>query len=302
MKSFWAVFFLLVGWWLCCVLVKPVYAFSIPQPQNYVLDQAGVLSVEQEKELEAIIGEIDQSTTVEVGILIVKTLDGEDISQTAFDVGEKWGVGKKDVDNGIMILVAVDDRDYFIATGYGIEGVLPDAIVKRIEETNIPTYFRAGDYAGGLMAVLKDMEGYIAEDDSVRSKYAQGDYYDQDNISSIQVIALVIIIFFIIFKSFFLFSKNGFYWSRFLGLNAMLFFVSFLLLDVIFGIILTGISIFIDLMIWAASLTGGKGGGSGSSGSNWTSSSSGWSGGGSSSSGGSFGGGSFGGGGAGGKW
>ncbi len=290
---FWGLLIFGLGTW---GIVK---AFDIPKPEGYVLDQANILSSEQEISLEEKIAEFDQSRTVEVGILTVKTLDGEDISSVTVDVANKWGVGKKDVNNGVMILIAVDDRDWFIASGYGVEGSLPDAILKRIGEKDFPDNFRAGNYYQGLTDVLRDMEGYLAGDDSVVSKLSEEGNNVDGELDNWQVWYLVIMFFVMFIKSFFLMKDKGF-WLKMLVMNFIFFVFTWLLLDISFAVIMGFISVFLDVLIWAAAHS--KGGGSSYSGG----SGSGWSSGGSSSFGGgggsSFGGGSFGGGGSGGKW
>lgn len=293
--------FFLVGFF--CFGWGVAKAFDVPKPEGYVLDQAAVFSESEESSLEQQIKELDQSRTVEVGVLTVNTLDGEDIASVTVEVANKWGVGKKDVDNGVMILIAVDDRDWFIASGYGVEGVLPDAILKRIGERDFPTNFRNGDYYQGVADVLRDMEGYLAGDESVVSALNGSESESIDGeLSDWQVWYLVILFIVMFIKSFGLMKDKGFWWKM-LAVNLVFFVLTWLFLGVSFAIIMGCISVFLDILIYAAANSKGGGGSSSYSGG----SSSGWSSGGGSSfggggGGGSFGGGSFGGGGSGGKW
>ncbi len=284
------------------ILFGVVLAFDIPKAEGYVLDQARVLSDSEEMDLEDRIKELDLSRTVEVGVLTVNTLDGEDVATVAVDVANKWGVGKKDVDNGVMILIAIDDRDWFIASGYGVEGVLPDAILKRIGEKDFPANFRSGNYYQGIKDVLSDMEGYLAGDESVVSGLGEGQGDDIDGeLSSWQIWYLIILFFVIFIKAFGLMKDKGFWWKM-LVVNFVFLIANLVILGVSFAIIMAFISVFLDILIYAAANSKGGGGSSFYSGG----SSGGWSSGGGSSFGGgggsSFGGGSFGGGGSGGKW
>ena len=275
-------------------------AFDIPKADGYVLDQAQVFSESEEQNLERQIKELDVSKTAEVGVLTVNTLDGEDIATVTVDVANKWGVGKKDVNNGVMILIAVEDRDWFIASGYGVEGALPDAILKRIGEVDFPVNFRAGNYYQGVADVLNDISGYLSGDESIVSKLDQSGSDNADgDLSSWQIWYLIGLFFFLFVKAFWIVKSKNF-WLKMLLFNLFLFILTLVLLGVYFAMVMAFVSLFIDLLIFAAGNSkGGSGGSSYTSGGGWSGSSSSFGGGGGGS---SFGGGSFGGGGAGGKW
>lgn len=292
---------------LLFVLTLPAYAFDIPEPNGYVTDTTGTLSYEDEMMLEFKIEEIEEETTAEVGILLTSTTDDEDISSVAFEVGNEWGVGKDENDNGLLILVAIEDRAWFMATGYGLEGTLPDAITKRIAENNFPPYFREGDYAGGLMAALVDVKGYLTNDPTIVATEDLSSY-DSDTDSNVvsHTIWFFILLAVALGKSIWLGSskkKKG-RMTKCLVSNAILFGLGATFTTLLIAGVLVGISAFFDLIALSPPGKGGGGGRSSrsSSSSSWSSSSSSSSWGSSSSSGGSFGGGSFGGGGSGGRW
>lgn len=121
-----------------------------PNPPRLVNDLAGVLGADELNTLENKLVIYNDTTSTQLAIVLIHSLDGYPIDDYAIKLGEKWGVGQKNKDNGVMILAAIDDRKIFIATGYGLEGALPDALVKRIVENDIKPYFKAGDYYGGL--------------------------------------------------------------------------------------------------------------------------------------------------------
>ena len=114
---------------------------EISAPRGFVGDFHNVLSTEQEATLESKIREINEQTTVEVGVAIIDSTEGKPIEQLAWEIGNKWRIGKKDVFNGVLILVVVEDRQWFIATAKGIEGTLPDIVVNRIGSENFPENF-----------------------------------------------------------------------------------------------------------------------------------------------------------------
>jgi uncharacterized protein len=128
-----------------------------PSPPRLVNDMAGMLSSSEAQALEQKLVAYDDSTSTQITIVTLHTLDGIDISQYAAELGEKWGVGRKQKDNGVLLLVALDDRKVFIATGRGVEQYLPDAICKRIVEQIIKPSFKQSDYYGGLNAAVDNM-------------------------------------------------------------------------------------------------------------------------------------------------
>jgi len=293
------------------ICVVTAYAFDVPSHDGYVTDVADVISESEEEVLTARIHELEDTMTVEIAVLTVLTTEGEDIAEVAFEVGNTWGVGKDENDNGLVIVVAVDDREWFIATGYGLEGALPDAIVKRIGEYDFPPYFREGDFSGGILAGLDDMELYMAKDPSIVAFYdEEEEEYDYDAAfekEMEQSMWFMILLTAAFLKTFWVgFSKkNQILISLFSNIVILVLGILFTYFWYLFVVMI--MSILMDLAAITAGKGGGSGGGwsSGSSSGGWTNSSSnsssswGSSSGGSS---GSFGGGSFGGGGSGGRW
>jgi uncharacterized protein len=148
-----------------------VFGFDVPSYTGWVNDQADVLSESEEKILTQQIESIEAQTTAEIAILTVPTIGDISKNQYATQVAQTWGVGKDDTDNGILVLVAVDDRQWFMATGYGVEGSLPDLRVQQIGEKNFPTAFRQQQYAQGLTQALTDINGFLVQDESIISAY-----------------------------------------------------------------------------------------------------------------------------------
>jgi uncharacterized protein len=134
-------------------------ALDVPPLRGRVNDYAGVMSQEQTRSLETRLVQFEQETGHQVAVLTIPTLEGEDIEGFSIRVAENWQIGKKGFDNGVILVVAVNDRRLRLEVGYGLEGVLPDAIAKTITSNYIVPRFRAGDYAGGIIsgidAVLK---------------------------------------------------------------------------------------------------------------------------------------------------
>lgn len=121
-----------------------------PNPPQLVNDFSKTLSSSEVRQLEDKLLAYNDSTSSQVSIVLINSVGPYDISDYAFQLGDRWGIGRKDKDNGILILAAIKDRKVFIATGYGMEGAVPDALAKRIVEQLIVPSFRMEDYYLGL--------------------------------------------------------------------------------------------------------------------------------------------------------
>ena len=133
----------------------------VPPLQHRVTDQPGILDAGSRERLESRLAEFERRKGSQVAILIVSTTLPEDIEQYSIRVAEQWKLGRKGIDDGALLLVAVDDRTLRLEVGYGLEGVLPDAVAKRVVSDVITPYFRQGDYAGGLEAGVERIIGVI---------------------------------------------------------------------------------------------------------------------------------------------
>lgn len=121
-----------------------------PQPPRLINDFANFLSLDEQNALEKKLVAFNDSTSIQISIVTITDLGPYDISDYAFQLGEKWGIGIKQKNNGILIVAAKQQREVFIATGYGVEDVLPDAICKRIVERIIIPNFKNGNFYGGF--------------------------------------------------------------------------------------------------------------------------------------------------------
>jgi uncharacterized protein len=130
-----------------------VFSQDFPaRSSRLVNDFSNTLSAEDIQALESKLVAYDRESSVQIAIVIIRALDGYEISDYAFGLGEAWGVGRSGKDNGALILVSIEDRKMWIATGYGLEATLTDAMCKRIIENEMKPNFRNGDFAGGLAA------------------------------------------------------------------------------------------------------------------------------------------------------
>lgn len=135
----------------------------VPSLKARVTDLTGTLTPEQRAALEERLAAFEARKGSQIAVLIVPTTQPETIEQYAIRVAEQWRLGRKGIDDGVLLLVALKDRAVRIEVGYGLEGVLPDAIANRIIEEYIIPRFKQGDIAGGIMAgverIMRVIEG-----------------------------------------------------------------------------------------------------------------------------------------------
>lgn len=121
-----------------------------PVPQKLVTDYTNTLAPDQREALEQKLTAFDDSTSIQLAVVIVETTGDRDIADYAVALGRAWGIGNKEFNNGLLLLVAKNDRKIWIATGYGLEGALPDITAKSIIDNEITPNFKGSDFYRGL--------------------------------------------------------------------------------------------------------------------------------------------------------
>ena len=144
-----------------CLLIPPLLIVSavspgqeaqVPALTRYATDLSGTLSADQISRLDQTLSAFDNSTSTQIVVLMVSSLNGEDLEEYTLRVAEANRIGRKGKDNGVLLLVARNDRKARIEVGYGLEGALPDALAGQIIRKEIGPHFSQGDYYGGLLA------------------------------------------------------------------------------------------------------------------------------------------------------
>ncbi|VXB30186.1 TPM domain-containing protein [Enhydrobacter sp. 8BJ] len=134
---------------------------------NPVIDEARILSASDKQAIETKLRSLNDRGLAQAAVVIVPTTNGEDIFDYSMKVADRWKLGKKDTDQGLLMVVAVNDRKMYILTGYGLEGTLPDAVAKRIISDDITPRFKQGDYAGGITAGINRIEERLTTDPAI---------------------------------------------------------------------------------------------------------------------------------------
>ena len=134
---------------------------AVPALTQRVTDLTGTLSTVQQASLEAKLAGFEQQKGSQIAVLMLPTTQPEDIAQYSIRVVEAWKLGRKGVDDGVLILVAKDDRKMRIEVGYGLEGAIPDAYAKRIIAESMTPSFKQGDFFGGLNTAVDQLIGLV---------------------------------------------------------------------------------------------------------------------------------------------
>ena len=139
-------------------------AAEYPKPEGYVNDYAHMLSPEAKTGLEEKLDTLEKDTGAELTVVTIDTLNGEPIENYAEGLFQEWGIGKEGEDNGVLFIMAIDEKKMRIEVGYGFEGALTDAETKLILEKDVKPYFKEGDYQKGIEEGVNRIGGRIKDE------------------------------------------------------------------------------------------------------------------------------------------
>lgn len=187
---------------LCCVSLLALAQNSDfpprPTPPRLVNDMADMLTQQEETALEQKLVNYNDTTSTQIAIVTITSIGGYDANQYAAELGERWGVGSEKFDNGIVILVAKEERKVAIQTGYGMEHIIPDAIAKRITEYTLKPNFQQGEFYKGL----DDATSFIISVASGEYQADPGATSDGEGGPSIMYIIIIALVLLFIFSRF----------------------------------------------------------------------------------------------------
>lgn len=138
---------------LVCAAAPAVAAEELQHltPHGRVSDFAGVMTPQAVAQVESTLADLERRTGAQVAVVTVPSVPDGDVDRAAVDLFQRWGIGRGDKDNGVLILCAIQDRRARIEVGYGLEGALPDALTGRLMDAYLIPAFRQGDYSTGLV-------------------------------------------------------------------------------------------------------------------------------------------------------
>lgn len=169
---------LLLGVLLLTVALAAVAQPPRPNPPRLVNDLAGLLTPEQEQALEQKLVAYNDSTSSQFAVVTVPDLGGDEIANYAQRLFESWGIGQQGKNNGLLILVARDERKVNIHTGYGLEGAIPDALAKRIISNVMVPAFKAEQYYDGIDGAADRLFALAAGEYKAEPRATSDDYGD----------------------------------------------------------------------------------------------------------------------------
>jgi len=264
---------LFVALWL--LLSGPLALAEVPVPalQARVTDLTETLNAAQRDALERNLAALEQAKGAQIAVLLVPTTQPESIEQYARRVLDVWKLGRKGVDDGALLLIAKDDRALRIETQYGLEGVIPDAVAKRIISEDITPHFKRGDFYGGIEAGISRMirlvQGEALPPPPQKQQKQSGMRFLEDNFV---LFAIFVVVFGGLLRSLF---------GQLLGAgvaSGLVAVVVWLVTSSLLFVIITSFITFIVVLVGVG--RGGGGWSSGGGGGGWSSGGGGWSGGG----------------------
>jgi uncharacterized protein len=171
---------------------------TFPPLTGRVVDEAHILQPEQVAALDAKLAGFEQSTKQQLVVATIPDLQGYDIADYGYRLGRAWGIGQKGVNNGVVLIIAPNERRMRIEVGYGLEGVLTDALSNRIIGQQIRPAFKANDYAGGINAGVDEIMRIIQLPPDQQQKLA-AEAVRKPNVNAGDVFKAIIIVIFVLF-------------------------------------------------------------------------------------------------------
>lgn len=173
---------------LCLLLSGGAWAApEFPELTGRVVDQAGILSAAVEESLSDSLRQHEAETTNQVTVVTLESLQDYDIADYGYQLGRHWGIGQEGKDNGVLLIVAPNERKVRIEVGYGLEGALTDATAKSIIEKMIVPKFKSGEFEDGIRAGIAAILGVLGGEAWIETDQAG----DQDELGFLEIVFIV---------------------------------------------------------------------------------------------------------------
>src|SRR3954462_1023295 len=184
---------------LALLLLLPALALDFPVLTGRVVDDAGILDAGTRAALTQKLAEFEAKTSDQLVVVTLKSLQGTSVEDFGVELGRRWQIGQKGKNNGVLLIVAPNERKVRIEVGYGLEGALTDAVSRLIIENAITPRFRAGDFAGGITRGVDDIISVLTGDAAEWQQRAAQRPEATTQWGSIVVLLLVIFVFGLVF-------------------------------------------------------------------------------------------------------
>lgn len=191
MKKLFVIWIMLLGF----VATQAQDVLPRPNPPKLVNDKANVLSKEQVDILEQKLVALDDSTSNQITVVLIPTLNGYEVQEYANKLFREWGIGSKEKNNGVLILAAIEDRKVWIEVGYGLEGAIPDIIASDIYRNKIVPAFKEGNYYRGIDDAVNDLSKAAAGEYKIkRNKKSNGGTTGKSILTFVLILFVVLMI------------------------------------------------------------------------------------------------------------
>lgn len=193
----WFIMGIMVGLIMAVLLVRSAYAstgISVPDQSDYVTDTANVIDEATEEKLNQEIGDFEKRTTNQIGVLTIDSLNDQSIEEYSIAVVDKWKLGQKEKDNGVLILFSMNDHKMRIEVGRGLEGQLTDIQSQSILDDDVRPLMRSGDPSAGASAAVDDIIKTLDPNSPQASASATNNQNDDNVAAGIAVVIVIVII------------------------------------------------------------------------------------------------------------
>lgn len=180
-----------------------------------VSDNAHIFSAQERDSLASFLEDLDRRTGIQIAVLTVPSMNGEDIESFSLRHAEQWKLGQAGADNGVLVTVAMKEHDVRIETGYGSEGTLTDALCARIIRNVIVPAFQRGEYAQGISSGVKSIAAVLTSDESLVSARNETAEAEKNGAIPAPVLLLIVLVYLIIFMAVFSGTGRRIWWLPF---------------------------------------------------------------------------------------
>ena len=191
-----------------CLHSAFLFALDVPPLNGPVNDYARMFTESETQELNTYLYNIDRNSDLQIAVLTIPSLEGESLEDYSIRVAEKWQIGQKGKDSGVILVIAAQDRKLRIEVGYGLEDRITDAQSSRIIRSIIAPHFKQQEYGKGVLLGVKNLAGIALQDESLISEAAKEARRQNDDSIPLPLIIFLIIIF--LFGS--RFMPGGLFW------------------------------------------------------------------------------------------
>lgn len=178
---------------------------TFPQLTGRVVDEANIIPDDVEASLTSKLAQIETESSDQLVVVTLNSLQGYEIEEYGYQLGRTWGIGQKTLNNGILLIVAPNERKVRIEVGYGLEGVMPDALASAVIQNEIIPKFRAGDMVGGIVAGVDGIDVVLKQTPEERAQRAaqaaQNAPQGEEGVPVVFIIFLIIFIIIVISNS-----------------------------------------------------------------------------------------------------